>query len=150
MFFHKNHIIRRIYLIFILLLVGSCDKKEIQNERVFFVNKLNAFNLLNDNHELLHVMLGEKKGDGKIAFEKFKTIIQLSNNNELLPIINATNNIIEYSKSNKKIENLDYLVDYYQAGLSMQVESILKGYGVARIVPNDSILDVYDKLLKNH
>lgn len=149
MLFHKNHTFKKFYLILILLLVGSCDREEIQTEREFFVKKLNAFNLLNDNHELLHIMLGEKKGAGKSAFEEFKSNIQVSNNDELLPIINATNNIIEYSKGNKKIESLDYLVDYYQAGLSMQLESILKGYGVARIVPNDSILIVYDKLLKN-
>ncbi|MDC0384044.1 hypothetical protein OAN38_04295, partial [Candidatus Marinimicrobia bacterium] len=63
--------------------------------------------------------------------------------------INAINNIKHYSKGNKKIESLDYLVDYYQAGLSMQLESILKGYGISRIVSNDSILIVYDKLLKD-
>mgnify|MGYP003980412031 FL=1 len=94
-------------------------------------------------------MLGEEKGDEKAAFEQFKSILQISNNDELLPIINAINNIKRFSKSNKKIESLDYLVDYYQAGLSMQLESILKGYGIGRIVPNDSILVVYDKILKN-
>ena len=148
MLFQENQIFKKSYLIFVIFLIGSCDRREIKTEREFFIIKLNAFNLLNDNHDLPHVMLGEEKGDEKAAFEQFKSILQGSNNDELLPIINAINNIKHYSKGNKKIESLDYLVDYYQAGLSMQLESILKGYGIGRVVPNDSILIVYDKLLK--
>ena len=41
---------------------------------------------------------------------------------------------------------LDYLVDYYQSGLSLQVEAILRGYGYLKTFPIDSALIIYDRL----
>ena len=35
---------------------------------------------------------------------------------------------------------LDYLVDYYQSGLSLQVEAILRGNGYLKTFPLDSAL----------
>ena len=66
-------------------------------------------------------MSGKKKGMKKLhlnilnLFFKYRIITNAININE------------HYSKGNKKIESLDYRVDYYQAGLSMQLGSILKG-----------------------
>ena len=41
---------------------------------------------------------------------------------------------------------LDYLVDYYQSGLSLQVEAILRGNGYLKTFPLDSALTIYNRL----
>ena len=41
---------------------------------------------------------------------------------------------------------VDYLVDYYQSGLALSVEGVMRGYGVLRTLPLDSMLIVYDNL----
>jgi len=43
---------------------------------------------------------------------------------------------------------LDYLIDYYQSGVSLQVESVLRGYGYLKTFPLDSVLFIYDRLSK--
>ncbi len=44
---------------------------------------------------------------------------------------------------------LDDLVDYYQSGLSIQIEAILKGYGFEEVFSIDAVMDIYDDLIKN-
>jgi len=41
---------------------------------------------------------------------------------------------------------LDYLIDYYQSGLSLQVEEILRGHGYLKTFPIGSALFIYDRL----
>jgi len=41
---------------------------------------------------------------------------------------------------------LDYLIDYYQSGLSLQVEAILRGKGYLETFPLDSAIIIYDNL----
>jgi len=41
---------------------------------------------------------------------------------------------------------LDYLIDYYQSGLSLQVEAILRGKGYFKTFPLDSAIIIYDNL----
>jgi len=41
---------------------------------------------------------------------------------------------------------LDYLIGYFQSGLSLQVEAILRGHGYLKTFPIDSALFFYDSL----
>ena len=56
------------------------------------------------------------------------------------------NRIKEFSIASESVMELDYLIDYYQSGLSLQVEAILRGYGYLKTFPIDSALIIYDKL----
>ena len=60
--------------------------------------------------------------------------------------MSSLNRIKEFSVASEAIMKLDYLVDYYQSGLSLQVEAILRGYGYLKTFPIDSALIIYDRL----
>lgn len=135
------------FSILLTIQLVSCQKKQKINESQVVTTKIEAFNILNNNHDYLHDMLDTDKEKGLIAFRNFKSAILKANNTELTPIVNSLNRIKKYEEEAENIIRLDELVDYYQSGLSIQIESIFKGYGVKRIVPNDSALIIYNKLL---
>ena len=139
-----------IFFTFFIIQLVSCQKEQDFNENQIIKAKIEAFNILNDNHDLLHKMLGSDKEKGLIAFNNFKREILKVNNAELVPIVNSFNRIEKYAEEDENIQSLDVLVDYYQSGLSIQIESIFKGYGVKRIIPNDSALIVYNELILNN
>ena len=59
----------------------------------------------------------------------------------------ALNKIDYYSgPESENVLKLDYLVDYYQSGLSMQIEAMLRGYGYLNVVQMDSALILYDRV----
>ena len=134
-------------IIIILIGVISCVDNKIKNERALFVQKLEAFNFLSRYHHQLHIMIGEDEGDGNQALEQFRQGIISINNFELIPIKKALNKIDYYDgPESENVLKLDYLVDYYQSGLSMQIEAMLRGYGYLNVVPMDSALILYDRV----
>ena len=134
-------------IIIVLIGVISCVDNKIKNERSLFVQKLEAFNFLSRYHHQLHIMIGEDEGDGNQALEQFRQGIISINNLELIPIKKALNKIDYYDgPESENVLKLDYLVDYYQSGLSMQVEAMLRGYGYLKIVPMDSALIIYNDI----
>ena len=139
---------KKLTLIIILLIgVISCVDNKIRNERALFVQKLEAFNFLSRYHHQLHIMIGEDVGDGNQALEQFRQGIISINNLELIPIKKALNKIDYYDgPESENVLKLDYLVDYYQSGLSMQIEAMLRGYGYLNVVPMDSALILYDRV----
>ena len=139
---------KKLTLIIILLIgVISCVDNKIKNERALFVQKLEAFNFLSRYHHQLHIMIGEDEGDGNQALEQFRQGIISINNLELIPIKKALNKIDYYDgPESENVLKLDYLVDYYQSGLSMQIEAMLRGYGYLNVVPMDSALILYDRV----
>ena len=139
---------KKLTLIIILLIgVISCVDNKIKNERALFVQKLEAFNFLSRYHHQLHIMIGEDEGDGNQALEQFRQGITSINNFELIPIKKALNKIDYYNgPESENVLKLDYLVDYYQSGLSMQIEAMLRGYGYLNVVPMDSALILYDRV----
>ena len=139
---------KKLTLIIILLIgVISCVDNKIRNERALFVQKLEAFNFLSRYHHQLHIMIGEDEGDGNQALEQFRKGIISINNLELIPIKKALNKIDYYDgPESENVLKLDYLVDYYQSGLSMQIEAMLRGYGYLNVVPMDSALILYDRV----
>ena len=139
---------KKLTLIIILLIgVISCVDNKIRNERALFVQKLEAFNFLSRYHHQLHIMIGEDEGDGNQALNQFRQGIISINNFELIPIKKALNKIDYYNgPESENVLKLDYLVDYYQSGLSMQIEAMLRGYGYLNVVPMDSALILYDRV----
>ena len=82
------------------------------------------------------------------SYKEFLNALMDNDNNELIPIKNAAIRIGNYTSISESVKRLDYLVDYYQSGLSMEIEGILRGYGYLQNFSTDSVLVLYDKLVK--
>jgi len=93
-------------------------------------------------------MIGEENGDIKKAYDEFSNAVNKLNNTELLAIKNAIGRIRadKLSPSSEYVKRLDYLVDYYQSGLSMQIEAIFRGHGHLQVLDFDNVLTLYDKI----
>ena len=135
-----------LYFLSAIILIVSCDSRPTLSERETFIQKVDAFQFLSDYHHQLHIMIGEEEGNGDKAFQEFLGAIKKIDNPELVPVVSSLNRIKEFSVASEAIMKLDYLVDYYQSGLSLQVEAILRGYGYLKTFPIDSALIIYDKL----
>ena len=132
-------------LIALFFLVG-CNNQSQDTDRTIFTQKLDALKFLSEHHDQLHVMIGEEVGDGDKAFKEFSNALRNNNNSELIPVKKALGKIKSFSISSDQVMKLDYLVDYYQSGLSLQVEAILRGYGYLKTFPLDSALTIYNRL----
>ena len=135
-----------LYFLSITILTVSCDSRSTLSERETFMQKVDAFQFLSDYHHQLHIMIGEDGGDGDRAFQEFSDALSKLDNPELIPVVSSFNRIKEFSVASESVMELDYLIDYYQSGLSLQVEAILRGYGYLKTFPIDSALIIYDKL----
>ena len=82
------------------------------------------------------------------ADNEFKNAPVLQTNIELIPVKEALKRIKVVDPENIHVKQLDYLVDYYQSGLSIQIEAILRGYGYRENIEMNTIMDVYNKLSK--
>ncbi len=140
--------ISNLLIISMVLLISSCNNTNQLNERILLENKTEAFQFLSTYHHQLHIMIGEEEGDGELAYKEFLNALMDNDNNELIPIKNAAIRIGNYTSISESVKRLDYLVDYYQSGLSMEIEGILRGYGYLQNFPTDSVLVLYDKLIK--
>ena len=128
-----------------LFLFFGCNKHIQDTDRTVFIQKLDALKFLSKYHDQLHVMIGEEDGDGNKAFKEFSHALKGSSNKELIPVKKALKKIKYFSISSDEVMKLDYLVDYYQSGLSLQVEAILRGHGYLKTFPLDSALIIYDR-----
>ena len=124
----------------------GCSSKNVISERESFVQKLEALEFLSEYHHQLHIMIGEEEGDGDKAYQEFSRKIRKLNNHELLPVKSVFYKIEKFSISSEPVLKLDYLIDYYHSGLSLQVESILRGHGYLKTFPIGSALVIYDRL----
>jgi len=129
-----------------LFLIFGCDKHIHYTDTTIFIQKLDALKFLSEYHDQLHVMIGEEEGDADKAFEEFSSALRKNNNSELIPVREALGKIKSFSVSSDEVMKLDYLVDYYQSGLSLQVEAILRGNGYLKTFPLDSALIIYNRL----
>ena len=139
----------KFFLIFSLLL-AYCGTNSKINERILLQQKLEAFEFLSKYHHQLHIMIGEDEGDVNKAYIEFKDAIIKFDNIELLPIKKAVSRINpnNINQNEESVKRLDYLVDYYQSGLSMQIEAIFRGYGYLEIIDFQNATDLYDKIKK--
>ena len=124
----------------------GCNKHTPDTYRSIFIQKLDALKFLSEYHDQLHVMIGEEEGDADMAFKEFSNALRKNNNSELIPVRDALRKIKSFSVSSDEVMMLDYLVDYYQSGLSLQVEAILRGNGYLKTFPMDSALIIYNRL----
>jgi len=134
-------------LIFLFLIL-SCSSQQGLNEREIFEQKVEAFIFLSDYHHQLHIMIGEEEGDIINAYNEFKSAEILQSNSELIPVKEAIDRIKIVSPENNQVKQLDHLVDYYQSGLSIQIEAILRGYGYKENLEINTIMDIYNNLSK--
>ena len=72
----------------------------------------------------------------------------LKANDELIPIQNALARIDDEMEDFSQVKRLDDLVDYYQSGLSIQIEAIFRGYGYKKSLDMDDIYTFYLDLIK--
>lgn len=133
-------------IVIALFFLFGCDKHIQDTDRTIFIQKLDALKFLSEYHDQLHVMIGEEEGDADKAFEEFSSALRKNNNSELIPVREALGKIKSFSISSDEVMKLDYLVDYYQSGLSLQVEAILRGNGYLKTFPLDSALIIYNRL----
>ena len=124
----------------------GCNNHVLDTDRSIFIQKLDALKFLSEYHDQLHVMIGEEEGDADNAFKEFSSALIKNNNSELIPVREALGKIKSFSVSSEEVMKLDYLVDYYQSGLSLQVEAILRGNGYLKTFPLDSALTIYNRL----
>ena len=77
---------------------------------------------------------------------KFYKYISATSNLSLIPIKSSFLRIKDLKEGSKEIRNFDTLVDYYQSGLSLEIEGVLKGYGYSEVLEIDNALNIYDQL----
>ena len=137
------------FLIFSFLVMFCCSDPKM-NERTLLQQKLEAFEFLSKYHHQLHIMIGEEKGDVNKAYKEFYDAVINFDNIELLPIKKSISRIDpnNLNQNAEGVKRLDYLVDYYQSGLSMQIEAIFRGYGHLEILDFKNAMDLYDKIKK--
>ena len=135
-----------IYTLSIILV--SCSTNTNINEREMISQKVDAFQFLSKYHHQLHILIGEEKGDVEEAFNEIVVALSSNNNPELLPIREAVSRVDEINENSESVKRLDFLVDYYQSGLSMQVEGIMRGYGYLDSFSLKDAMNIYDSLQK--
>lgn len=132
------------------LLLTSCGTKPKIDETALLQQKLEAFEFLSIYHHQLHIMIGEEEGDINRAYKEFYDAVINFDNIELLPVKKSIGRIDpnNLNQNDEGVKRLDYLVDYYQSGLSMQIEAIFRGYGHLEILDFKNAMDTYDKIKK--
>ena len=131
--------------IFILaLILNGCYGPSNIDERLLLQRKVEAFIFLSDYHHQLHIMIDEEEGDKLEAYLQFKNASILKTNVELIPVRSALERIKDVYNDTMNVKRLDDLVDYYQSGLSIQIEAILKGYGYKENLDTDTVMKIYD------
>ena len=141
---------KNIFFLIFSFLVTFCGSDPKMNERIFLQQKLDAFEFLSKYHHQLHIMIGEEKGDINKAYKEFYDAVIKFDNIELLPVKKSMSRIDpnNLNQNAEGVKRLDYLVDYYQSGLSMQIEAIFRAYGHLEILDFKNAVDLYDKIKK--
>ena len=141
---------KNIFFLIFSFLVTFCGSDPKMNERTLLQQKLEAFEFLSKYHHQLHIMIGEEEGDINRAYKEFYDAVINFDNIELLPVKKSISRIDpnNLNQNAEGIKRLDYLVDYYQSGLSMQIEAIFRGHGHLEILDYKNAMDTYDKIKK--
>ncbi len=129
--------------------IDACASDLKLNERQILKQKVEAFQFLSTYHHQLHIMIGEEEGDIQVAFDEIISAVMEIENIELIPVRNAILKIELLNSESENIKKLDYLVDYYQSGLSLQIEGILRGYGYLQTFSIENALSLYDSVINN-
>ena len=120
----------------------------VVGERTMFIETVEAFNFLSKHHHELHIMIGEDEGDFKKAYNSLYKYISANSNERLIPVKNSFFRIKDLQKGSKDVKDFDALVDYYQSGLSLEIEGVLKGYGYSDNIDINNAIKIYDQIVK--
>ncbi len=126
--------------------ISSAISCGMTSERSIFVDTVEAFKFLSKHHHELHIMIGEDEGDFRKAYNSFYKYISASSNERLIPVKNGFSRIKNLQKGSKDVKDFDALVDYYQSGLSLEIEAILKGYGYSENIDIEKAISIYDQI----
>ena len=141
---------KNVFFLIFFLLVTFCGTDPNIDERALLQQKLEAFEFLSKYHHQLHIMIGEEKGDINKAYKEFYDAVINFDNIEIIPVKKSIDRIDSnnLNQNAEGVKRLDYLVDYYQSGLSMQIEAIFRGHGHLDILDFENAMDIYDKIKK--
>ena len=134
----------KVFFLPIFFILVGCSETTSNYDSFDNKNNLNqlidAYVFLSDNHDLLHIMMGEYEGSAVNSFNNYKNkIILLKNNLYIKPIILGLDNIkINQDNSLANADKFDSLVDYYQMGIQMMIDGIIKGSGYVGKMPQNS------------
>ena len=134
----------KLLLFFSIITLTGCNVKSTQanifDQKINFTNLIDSYIFLSENHDLLHIMMGEYEGSPIDSYNEYKIKIDpLIHNIYLKPIVIGLNNIqVQDSNILKNADKFDALVDYYQIGIQMMIEGILKGYGYNGEMPQNT------------
>lgn len=133
-------------LFFLLLLTFACtDKTAARNDKYNPAiaedtnNLINAYIFLEENHDLLHIMMGEYEGNPEQSLLKLKEKIQPLKHNSYLLQVNFMLELIKVN-NDKTLEgaaSFDSLVDYYQMGYQLMIEGWVKAYKIPFDLPQN-------------
>ena len=131
----------KIKIITILFILFGCHNSYSDQKLYNNQNNLNqlidAYIFLSENHDLLHIMMGEYEGSPKKSYNEYRNKIQpLRGNNYIKPILFGLDNITIKNEILENADKFDALVDYYQMGMQIMIEGILKGYGYNEMPKN--------------
>ena len=138
---------KKIVTLVLFFMMFACASNAVESEREVLRQKVLAFAFLSEYHHQLHIMIGEEEGDKLQAFTEFKEASILQTNMELIPVKNALERLNDVKLDHVNVKRLDDLVDYYQSGLSIQIEAILRGYGHKEVFEMGTVMDLYDNLV---
>jgi len=137
---------RIINFLFLLLFTYACtDKTAARNDKYNTAiaedtnNLINAYIFLEQNHDLLHIMMGEYEGNPEQSLLKFKEKIQPLKHNPYLLQVNFMLELIKVN-SDKTLDgaaSFDSLVDYYQMGYQLMIEGCVKAYKMPFDLPQN-------------
>ena len=122
-----------------ILIILSCTQTSF-NDKDNLDQMIDAYVFLSENHDLLHIMMGEYAGSPLNSFNNYKNkIILLEENLYIKPIILGLDNIkINQDSSLANADRFDSLVDYYQMGIQMMIDGIIKGSSYVGKMPQNS------------
>ena len=116
------------YILF-LFFIGCTSYKPSAEKNL--IDIIDTYLFLSDNHDLLHIMMGEYEGSPVEAYKDFSDKLSIIDNNQFIqPIKNSFKRIVITKSKLKYAEDFDKLVDYYQSSLELQINGILMGYGI--------------------
>ena len=129
-------------ILLMILLFYGCNNSNTNyntyNNKNNLDQLIDTYIFLSENHDLLHIMMGEYEGSPISSLNEYKNKIKiLENNLYIQPILFGLNNItINNSNTLENAEKFDSLVDHYQIGIQLMIEGILKGYNIKNMPKN--------------
>ena len=87
------------YILLLFALLGCNSNQKTFDNKNNLNQLIDAYLFLSENHDLLHIMMGEYEGSPIEAYREYQEkIAELKNNNHLKPIFHGLNNLTKRSE----------------------------------------------------